>query len=93
MSDHIRHLTGRAPPSCPWRAFYSPLVDAVVNISRLGRRNLGHLALEDDPPALILDGLNVYLAARDATEAHDAEMRRKENEAQQRAALSKRYRG
>jgi hypothetical protein len=91
MADHIKHLTGHHPPSCPWRAFYSPLVAEVIRVAGLASNNLALLALEDDPPAIVIDGLSVYLGAKLATENHDAELREKEAERERRAALARRH--
>lgn len=90
MGGHIAHLTGHQPPTCPWRAFYSPLVGEVIKVAGLAAENLAPFALDLDPPAIIADGLSVYLAAKRATRAHDDEIRRKEHEKSVRAAAARR---
>jgi hypothetical protein len=67
----IREITGHAPETCPWRVFYDPLVAHVIGIMNLSSEGLGAAALGEDPPGILLDGLRVYIAARNATRAHD----------------------
>lgn len=90
MASHIKHLTGHHPPSCPWRAYYSPLVGEVVRVAGLLAANAAPIALEDDPPAIVIDGLSVYLGAKNATEVHDGEIRRKEWERERNAPKPRR---
>lgn len=71
MADGIEQLTGYRPPTCPWRAMYDPLVAPVIRAARFGDRGLGHLATDEDPPAVLIDALGVYLSAREATRNHD----------------------
>lgn len=85
MSGHIEHLTGHRPARCPWRAFYNPIVAGVIEACVLAKENLGHVAVNDDTPAPIVDGLSVYLSAKSATRAHDDEVRAKERDKEFRA--------
>lgn len=89
LKGHVELLTGSRPPTCPWRAFYDPLVDAVVGAATLARENMGHL-YSDDEPAILVDGLRVYLAARNGTEAHDGKSERAQREAEAKARRSQR---
>jgi hypothetical protein len=84
MQAHIEFLTGSKPPTCPWRVFYDPLVDKVVEAANAAKNNAIGVVLGDDPPAIILDGLRVYNTARSATEAHDFDEEKKRREAERK---------
>lgn len=71
MADAIEKLTGYRPPTCPWRAMYDPLVPEVIRVAALADKGLGMAALDDDPPAILIDALSIYLAAKAATRSHD----------------------
>lgn len=80
IKDHYKTLTGSEPPTCPWRVFYDPLVSAVVGAVTAAREQLAVSVLGGDPPAILIDGIRVYLAARNATQAHDHEQEKKRRE-------------
>ena len=67
----IKEITGHEPPTCPWRSFYDPIVSRVIGIATLANDGLAMAELGTDPPAVVLDGLRTYLAARNATKAFD----------------------
>jgi hypothetical protein len=69
---------GIEPASCPWRALYDPLVREVLAIRSLAKE--GVASLEADPPAILLDGLDVYLMAYNATRVAEMERERKERD-------------
>ena len=73
MGDGIESLTGHRPRTCPWRVFYHPLVREVVQLATLAEKNLGGPAMGDDPPAVLLDALALYMRARDVTAMKDRE--------------------
>lgn len=81
MADHIEEITGHRPHSCPWRCFAEPIVGEVIRISTLAKEGLGTAALGDDPDAVLLDALPIYIAAKESTKAHDMEQDRKKREA------------
>lgn len=80
IAKHIEELTGHEPPSCPWRALYDPLVAEVVGLANLGDEGFGQSALEPDPPAILLDALEVFIAAKRSVRAHYQEQARKKHE-------------
>jgi len=84
MQGHIEELTGHRIDTCPWRALYHPLVGEAIRIASLADHNLAVAELGDDPPAILLDALSVYLTSRKAVRNHydkvDADKRKKEHE-------------
>lgn len=87
MAGHMEKLTGHRPETCPWRAMYDPLVADIHGIVAL--KDYGDAALGDDPPALHLDALRVYLRARGATEAHDLKQEREAREREHKLELQR----
>lgn len=82
MAGEIEKLTGYRPPACPWRAFYSPIVTQTVQLAIMAEKGLGMAELDDDPPAIWLDAIKVYLSSYAAVRNHDAEVERKKREAE-----------
>lgn len=78
LKDHIEAVVGTPPVTCPWRVFYYPLVSEVIDLATLAESHLAQHALGDDPPAILLDALAVYLRARAAVRSHDLEEAEKE---------------
>lgn len=71
----IERVTGYAPPTCPWRAMYDPLVMEVMSVMALDENgNLG-VALGADPPAILVEGIAAYKHALAATRAEEAKLR------------------
>lgn len=75
MRRVIGEYTGQEPPTCPWRAMYEPIVDAAIRIATLADQGLGAAAVDEDTPAVWVDAVRVYLAAREGTRARDAKDR------------------
>lgn len=71
IAKAIEKLTGYRPPTCPWYAMTDPLVGPVIEAARLAEKGLGAWALDEDPPAVVLDAMSVYLTARESVRAHD----------------------
>lgn len=71
----IERITGYAPPTCPWRATYDPLVKEVLEL--WGAVEDGYLdtALGDDPPAILIDALSCFRRAYQATKTNDDKLR------------------
>lgn len=89
----IERVAGHRPPTCPWRAFYDPLVREVVALAPFATEgNLG-AAWGDDPPQLLIDAYATYAAARNRTLAEDeklrAEQEKREIEAQKRRGMGR----
>lgn len=61
----------------------------VVRIANLADEDLGSIVLEDDPPAILVDALAVYFAARRAVRAHYQEIERKRLEREREAAAAR----
>lgn len=80
MRQAIEKIVGAEPPTCPWRAFYDPLVSEVVRVANFAEAGLAMAELGDDPYAVLLDGLHVYMRARNAGRAHFSEIERKKRE-------------
>ncbi len=89
MAATIEKLTGYRPPTCPWRAMYDPLVGPVIRAARMADRGLGHLATDQDPPAILVDALGVYLDARENVRNHDDAEEHKERMAKLEARAKK----
>lgn len=73
----IKDITGIEPESCPWRAFYHPLVREVLQLATLAsERSIGLLGA--DPPAILVEAFEVYTRARAQTSAHFLRQRTEE---------------
>lgn len=89
MAGAIEELTGYRPPTCPWRAMYDPLIGPVIRAANLGSGGLGMWAFDEDPSAVLLDAMSVYLGARTAVSNHDEAEDRKETIAKIKAEEAK----
>lgn len=79
-------VTGFRPPTCPWRTFYNPLVIEVRQIVDQIDNGIGSVALGNDPPAILLDGVAAYLRARNLTKSYDYEQEEKQRKAKEAAS-------
>lgn len=83
MAKAIEERTGYTPPTCPWRAMYSPLVSAAIHIAEATDRHMLGAVTDEDTPAIWLDAALAYLRARETTAAkdqrdrHEAERKRR----------------
>lgn len=66
----VERVAGHRPPTCPWRAFYEPIVREVLSVSWAVGGDLGG-ALGADPDAKLVEALGVYTRAKRATEADE----------------------
>lgn len=82
MAGEIEKLTGHRPPACPWRAFYAPIAAQTVQLAILAEKGLAMAELGDDPPAIWLDAIKVYLSSYAAVRNHDMEAERKKRESE-----------
>ena len=62
----IEHVTGRRPETCPWRAFQDELVDDALYHVVAAEKGYVMAKLGDDPPAVLLDALDVFFISRGA---------------------------
>lgn len=80
MGDAIEKSTGCRPDSCPWRAYYSPLVSEAIKVAALANAGHGSGAFGEDPPAILYDATAMYTRVRDSVVNRDSESDRKERE-------------
>lgn len=80
--DVIERVTGRRPPTCPWRAMYDPLVQEVLAVMPFDENGNLAAALGPNPPALLVDAIADYKLAVGATRAEEMKKRAKAREAQ-----------
>lgn len=73
----IKKVTDIEPDSCPWRAFYHPLVREVMQVATLASERSIAL-LGQDPPAILVEAFEVYARARAQTTAHFIRQRTEE---------------
>lgn len=67
----IERVVGYRPPTCPWRAYYDPLVREVMSVSwAIENGNLPAIVTEDTP-AVLVDAIGIYRMALLATIAED----------------------
>lgn len=66
----VEKVTGHRPLTCPWRAMYDPLVAHTMRLAGAAQRDYATAHLGADPPAVLLDALDVFFAARGAGERH-----------------------
>jgi hypothetical protein len=67
-------VAGARPESCPWRAYYDPVVAAVLDALRSCATGDGYspaMLLPLDPPHAVWEGVHEYLSARAKIDAHD----------------------
>jgi hypothetical protein len=76
----VESIVGVRPETCPWRALYHPLVIEVVDVCVLAERGLAMARVDANAPAILLDAVVAYEAARTKAYAHHLEQRRKEDE-------------
>ena len=77
-AEAMERITGHRPVSCPWRAYYDPLVREVMALSwAVDDGNLA-AATGDDPPAILLDAVGMYRQSMSATLAEDRRLAEEE---------------
>jgi hypothetical protein len=87
----IEHITGHRPPTCPWRAFTTPLVHEVMSVAwAIEDGNLGS-AIGVDPPAKLVSALGVFERARKATKVDEDRHLKEEREAKARVKKAMRH--
>lgn len=88
----IERVTGHAPTTCPWRAFYDPLVREVLDISWADDGNLAAV-IGMDPPYQLVQALGVYKRAVTMTRAEEERIQRDERKAKADAERAARKAG
>lgn len=77
--DAIERIAGYRPDTCPWRAYYDPLVTEVMSLSwAIESGNLAAV-VNESTPAVLVDALGVYRMALLATRAEEARLRKPKN--------------
>lgn len=78
----IQRVTGHQPSTCPWRAWYHPLVREVMAVAPLVESGNLAAGLGDDPPHMLFEAVMRFEAAVAATRADDRALERQEREAE-----------
>lgn len=90
FSAAIEMLVGHRPHTCPWRAYYEPLVQEVIALSDyVEKGNLGAV-VGNDSPAILIDALTVYRSALNATLSEDRRLRAEKAERERAARAASR---
>lgn len=71
----IGRVTGVEPETCPWRAFYHPLVKEVRALSPILGTHAAAAALPANTPAILIDAIAHYHDAIAATQNEEAKLR------------------
>ena len=67
----IEHVTGTRPATCPWRAYYAPLVREVMEAMTFDEHGNLAIALGADPPAVLVEAIATFKRASAAVHAED----------------------
>lgn len=81
----IQRVTGHRPDTCPWRAWYHPLVHEVMRVTAFSERGNLAAVIDDDTPQILIDAVACFEAAVAATLADDRAIERKQREAERAA--------
>lgn len=83
----IERVAGHRPPSCPWAAFYEPIVREVLSVSWAVGGDLD-ASLGPDPDSKLVDAIGVYTRAKRATERDDERLAAEEQERKRKHAVA-----
>lgn len=67
----IETVTGHQPATCPWRAFYDPIVREVIAVAWAITDGNLPAVIGTDPPYQLTQAIGVYKRALDATRADE----------------------
>ncbi len=81
----IEKVTGHAPATCPWRAFYEPIVREVVAVAWAVPDGNLEAAIGTDAPYVLVQAIGVYQRAKEATIADETRLRDEERKSEHRA--------
>ena len=73
----VKNWTGDRPLTCPWRAFYDPLVRDVIDIYPYFSTGQLAMVLGPDPPTKIIEALGYYHTVLERISAKQFEAERK----------------
>lgn len=82
----IERIAGFRPPTCPWRAFYDPLVQEVLKLAHFAPDGNLAAAWGDDPEQILIDAFFVYDQAKKRTLAEDIKLQRQKEQREAEAA-------
>jgi len=82
----IERVTGHRPPTCPWRAFYHPLVREVMAGAWASERGNINAVLGDDAPWILVQAVGAWERAVSATQSEDREINRRQRQRDAAAA-------
>jgi hypothetical protein len=85
----IEKTTGHRPTTCPWRAFYEPIVKEVLPLSSFERNGNLAAAWGDDPPSILIEAFAVYDAAKERTRAEDEKIAQQKLDRERKAAAAR----
>jgi hypothetical protein len=66
---------GHRPPTCPWRAYYDPLVREVMSLAWAIEGGNLPAVIGDDTPAILVEAIGVYRMAVMSTSAEERRLR------------------
>lgn len=89
----IERVTGHRPSTCPWRAFYHPLVREVLEVHWAVEQGNLAAVIGTDPPYLLVEALGIFRRALLATQAEERKLKRQETEAARSAEREARKHG
>jgi hypothetical protein len=81
----IETVTGQAPPTCPWRAFYVPIVREVMAVAWAVEGGNLAAVLGPDPAYKLTQAVGCFKRALTATQNEEARCQREESAAKRRA--------
>lgn len=84
----IEKVTGHAPSTCPWRAFYEPIVREVIAVAWAVEDGNLPAVIGTDPPYQLAQALGVYERAKRATAADEMRLRDEERKAEHRVRMA-----
>jgi hypothetical protein len=85
----IQKVTGFAPPTCPWRAYYDPLVREVVDLWWAEEHGNMAAVLGDAPPGILVDAVGAFSRALKATMAEDSKLANEERKRAHEAHMAR----
>lgn len=89
----IERITGHKPSTCPWRAFYHPLVRDVLGVHWAVEHGNLAAVIGSDPPNILVEALGIFRRSMMATSAEERRLKRQEDEAKRNAERAARKMG
>lgn len=70
MLQGVGSIVAIEPMTCPWRSLQHPLVKEIGHIAGLAEKGMGMAEIDDATPAIVIDGLALFMQARSSSYAH-----------------------